>query len=290
MYPAPFEYHRPENLLEAIALMGEFGDDGMLMAGGQTLIPRLKRRLETRGQLIDIRLLDGISGIRREQTALIIGGTTTHGVIERSELVRTTLPVLGRTASLIGDIAVRNLGTIGGNLASVDPHADWPALVLAFGSDIVLANPQGEKRIPAGEFFRNRGVSALDATDIITSVRFRIQPAHTGAAYVRQTHPASGFAMCGVAALVTLDEKGAIGRARLAITGVADPPARARAVERALIGRQPDAGTIRSVARLAADGLTLLDDDIASADYKAHLARVYTHRALQQATAGALGH
>jgi len=289
MHPGAFEYHRPDTLGEAIALMGEFGDDGMLIAGGQSLIPRMKQRLATPRQLIDIRLLDGISGIRREQNALIVGATSTHGAIERSELVRTTVPILARTAGLIGDVAVRNLGTIGGNLAQADARADWPALVLAFGSDIVLANPQGEKRVPAGEFFRGPGLTALEATDIITSVRFFIQPAHTGAAYARHAHPASRFALCAVAVLVTLDETGAIGRTRIAVTGAGPVPVRVRAVERALIGRRPDAATIGSAIRNATDSLELEDDARASADYKAQLVRVYMERALRQAMTEAGG-
>jgi carbon-monoxide dehydrogenase medium subunit len=287
MYPGALEYHRPEDMAEAIAMMGEFGDEGRLIAGGQSLVPRLRqRRLEVRS-LIDIRRITSLGGIRRERDALIIGATATHASVERSGLVAETFPELARVAGIIGDRAVRSLGTLGGSLAEATPHADWAAVVMAFGSDVVVANPQGEKRIPPGEFFRAGRVTSLEATDLITSIRFRIQPQHTGVAYVRQVDPASGWAVCGVAALVTLDENGAIGRARIAITGVGPVPVRLKSVERALVGRPPEAASLRSAASRADEDLELADDGRSSAAYRANLARVWTDRALRRATAAA---
>jgi carbon-monoxide dehydrogenase medium subunit len=283
MYAAPFEYHRPDSLAEAIALLGEFGDDGKLIAGGHSLVPLLRLRFARPQHLIDIRKLPALAAIREEREALIIGASVTHATVEKSEVVRARLPVLAEAAGMIGDPAVRNMGTIGGSLAHADPNADWPAMVLAFGADIVVANPQGEKRIPAGEFFKGLLTTALEATDIITGVRFPLQPQRTGCAYVKYPHPASRFAVCGVAALITLDERGAISRARVALTGIGPTATRRTAVEDALTGKRPDADAIRGASRLAASGLELHADPMGSEEYKANLARVFTERALGRA-------
>jgi carbon-monoxide dehydrogenase medium subunit len=283
MYAAPFEYHRPESLAEAIALLGEFGDDGKLIAGGHSLVPLLKLRFTRPQHLIDIRRLPALAAIREERDALIIGASVTHATVEKSAVVRAKLPVLAEAAGMIGDPAVRNMGTIGGSLAHADPNADWPAIVLAFGADIVIANPQGEKRVPAGEFFKGLMTTALETTDIITGVRFPLQPQRTGSAYVKYPHPASRFAVCGVATLITLDDRGTISRARVAMTGIGPTATRRIAVEEALTGKRPDPAVIKAAAQHAADGLELHADPMGSAEYKANLARVFTERALSRA-------
>jgi len=285
MYAEDFEYHRPDDLAEAIAMMGEFGDEGRVLAGGQSLVLRLRRRRLAIRHLIDIRRVRSIEGIRRDRDALVIGATATHASVGRSDVVAETFPVLAQVVAVIGDPAVRSLGTLGGSLADAAPNADWPAVVMAFGSDVVIANPQGEKRIPPGEFFRSGRLTSLEATDLITSVRFRIQPRHTGVAYVKQADPASGWARCGVAALVTLDENGAISRARIAITGMGPVPVRLKVAERALAGQTPGAGVIRAAAELAAEDLDLRDGPAGRAAYLENLARVWTDRALRRAIA-----
>jgi CO/xanthine dehydrogenase FAD-binding subunit len=288
MYPGPLEYHRPDDLAEAIAMMGEFGDEGRVIAGGQSLLARLRQRRVPVRYLIDIRRIGRICGVRRERDAVVIGAAATHALIERSAVVAETFPVLARVAGVIGDPAIRSLGTLGGSLAEAAPHADWPAVVLAFGSDVVVANPQGEKRIPAGEYFTSGRQTSLEATDLITSVRFRIQPQQTGVAYVKQPEPASGWALCGVAALVTLDENGAIGRARVAITGMGPVPIRLKSVERSLIGRPPDAAALRAAAARADEDIEMEDGEAGTVAYRANLARVWTDRALRTAVAATI--
>jgi carbon-monoxide dehydrogenase medium subunit len=283
MNPDPIEYHRPEDMAEAIAMMGEFGDEGRLIAGGQSLLLRLRRRQIEVRHLIDIRRIESIGGIRQDRDALVIGGTATHARIIASSLVRETFPVLSQAAGTIGDPAMRTLGTIAGSLAEAAPNADWPAVVMAFGSDVVVANPQGEMRIPPGEFFRSGRLTSLEATDLITSVRFRIQPRDTGVAYVKQLDPATGWATCGVAALVTLDENGAVGRARIAITGMAPVPVRLKRVERSLIGHEPATAAIRAASARADEDLELADGPGGTVAYRANLARVWTERALRRA-------
>lgn len=287
MYAAPFEYHRPDSLAEAIALLGEFGDDGKLIAGGHSLVPLLRARFARPQHLIDIRRLPGLAGIREERDGLIIGGATTHGMIERSPIVRSRMPVLAEAAGMVGDPAVRNMGTIGGSLAQADPSGDWPPLVVAFGADVVVANPQGERRIPAGDFFRGLLTTALEATDIITSVRFRIPPARTGAAYEKYPHHGSRYAVCGVAALLSLDEEGAIGRARIAVTGYGPVVVRARAAEDALTGRTPTEESAAAAAARGASAMEVRADVLGSEEFKRNLAAVCIRRAVMSAASRA---
>jgi len=283
----PFEYHRPEDLGEAIALLGEFGEDGRLIAGGQGLIPLLKRRLIRVLHLIDIRELGGLSAIRRDRVALVIGGTATHTAIEASDLVRSMLPVLSEVASSVGDRADRNMGTVGGSLAHRTAHADWGTAVITFGADIVVANLQGEKRVPAAEFFRARPNPVLEATDVVTSVRFRLPPPRTGGAYERLSDPDSGFATIGAAALVTLDTEGLVVQARVGLGGLSGSPVRAVAVERRLAGSLPDEPMIEAAAALAVEGLAVDSPPGQPAAQRVEIARGLVEQALRRAVAGA---
>ncbi|MCI0433167.1 MAG: xanthine dehydrogenase family protein subunit M [Gemmatimonadetes bacterium] len=241
---SPFEYHRPNDVAEAIALLGELGDDALLIAGGQNLVPLMRSGGVTPRHLIDIRRIVALSRIREERHAIVIGAATTHTSVVRSDVIRQRLPVVSEVAELAGDPAVRNIGTIGGNLAQADRSSDWPAVVLALGADIAIAGAQGERRVPAASFFRGPFGTALEPAEMITSIRFRMPPARTGSAYVKEADPATGFAFCGVAAMLTLDETGIIGSARIAITVRGQLLVRATAAESALAGLRPSAETI----------------------------------------------
>jgi carbon-monoxide dehydrogenase medium subunit len=283
MYAAPFEYHRPANLQEAIALLGELGDDARLIAGGHSLVPLLRMRLAQPEHLIDIRRVQSIRRFRDEREALVVGAGVTHAMIERAELVRSRMPILAEVAGLMGDPATRNMGTIGGNLAHADPASDWPAVTLALGADVAVAGAQGERRIAAGAFSRGLLITALEPTEMITSIRFPAPPPRTGSAYAKHPHPASRFALCGVAALITLDDAGRMSRARIAITGLGQTPARANAAETALLHEKPEAETIRRASDLASEGLDLIADANGSIAWKAQLARAYTRYAIARA-------
>jgi carbon-monoxide dehydrogenase medium subunit len=283
MYAAPFEYHRPANLQEAIALLGELGDDARLIAGGHSLVPLLRMRLAQPDHLIDIRRVQSIRRFRDEREALVVGAGVTHAMIERAELVRSRMPILAEVAGLMGDPATRNMGTIGGNLAHADPASDWPAVTLALGADVAVAGAQGERRIAAGAFSRGLLITALEPTEMITSIRFPAPPPRTGSAYAKHPHPASRFALCGVAALITLDDAGRMSRARIAITGLGQTPARANAAETALLHEKPEAETIRRASDLASEGLDLIADANGSIAWKAQLARAYTRYAIARA-------
>jgi carbon-monoxide dehydrogenase medium subunit len=283
VHASPFEYHRPANLAEAIALLGELGDDAKVIAGGQSLVPLLCMRFAQPRHLIDIRRIGSIGRIREERDALVVGAAVTHATIERSALVRSRMPILSEVAGMIGDPAVRNMGTIGGNLALADPASDWPAVTLALGADVAVAGAQGERRIAASRFSRGLLVTAIEPTEMMTSIRFPVPPLRTGSAYAKHAHPASRFAICGVAALITLDDAGLISRARIAITGLGQTPGRAAAAEEALLYRRPEAAVIEAAAALAANGLDLRADANGTVAYKSQLARVHTRRAIARA-------
>ncbi|MEJ2010470.1 MAG: xanthine dehydrogenase family protein subunit M, partial [Acidobacteriota bacterium] len=237
MIPEPFEYHVPRTLEEAAQLIAQFGDDGKVLAGGHSLLPLMKLRLASPRHLVDIARLDGLRYINEKDTNVEIGALTTHYRIESSSLLKEKCPLLPQTAKAIGDVQVRNKGTIGGSLAHADPAADWPATALALEAELKAVSASGERWIPASKFFVDLMTTSLNPGEILTAVRFPELPARTGDAYVKHPHPASGFAVAGVAARVTLNEKGAVATAKIGITGVGMTAYRASAVENAIQGK-----------------------------------------------------
>jgi aerobic carbon-monoxide dehydrogenase medium subunit len=289
MIPEPFEYHAPKSLEEAARLAAQFGDDGKLLAGGHSLVPMMKLRLAAPKHLIDIGHLDGLRYIREQDGKIEIGALTTHFQIESSSLLKEKCPMLPEAAREIGDVQIRNKGTLGGSLAHSDPAADWPAVAVALDAEMKGTTTSGERWIPASEFLVDLLVTALVPGEILTALRFPALPARAGDAYAKHRHPASGFAVAGVAARVELDEKGSIQGARVGITGVSTKAYRAAAVESALPGKSPSARNLERAAAHAVEGIDVNGDLYASAEYRAHLARVYTRRALALAVERAGG-
>ena len=288
MIAAEFEYVAPSSLDEAIALLGQLGGDAKLLAGGHSLIPIMKLRLARPSHVIDLRRLSAdLSYIREEDGAIAIGALATHHSLETSELLKAKLPIVSETAAVIGDVQVRNRGTIGGSLAHSDPAADYPAAILALEAQIIAKGPQGERAIAAADFFTDTFQSALLPGEILTGVRIARHGPHTGWAYAKVHHPASGYAVVGVAASLSLDEQGAIRNARVGITGLGPKAFRATAVEKKLEKKKAEAGVLQAAAAQAAKGVEPLSDLHASAEYRAHLARVHTRRALERALASA---
>lgn len=283
MYPAPFEYHRPGSVEEAVALLGAH-DDAKLLAGGHSLIPLLKLRFAQPGHLIDVRRIPGLAGIGQTDGAIVIGAATTHAALARSELLARLLPIVPEAASQIGDPQVRNMGTIGGSLAHGDPAADLPAVMLATDAELTAVGPNGSRVIPAGAFFIDLLTTALEPTEILTQVRIPLPASGTGGAYEKYPHPASRYALVGVAAMLTVAD-GAITRARVAITGVGTRAMREGAVERALTGQRPSDALFASAAEHAAEGVELRADVLGSAEWRRSLAVAYTRRALARAAA-----
>jgi carbon-monoxide dehydrogenase medium subunit len=282
MIPAPFDYHRPTTVAEALQLLGEHGDDAKLLAGGHSLIPLMKLRLAQPGHLVDLGRVAELRGVREENGAIVIGAMTTHHEVEASGLLRAKCPLLAETASYVGDVQVRNRGTIGGSAAHADPAGDYPAALLALEAEFIAQNADGERTIPAGEFFVGMLATALAPGEILTGIRIPAAPAGTGASYQKFAQKASGFAICGVAALIA-QSKGQCVRARVAVTGVAPSAYRATAVEHALEGNSLSAESIRAAAAHAADGVEPLGDIHASPDFRKELACVYARRAIEAA-------
>ncbi|MBI4610234.1 MAG: xanthine dehydrogenase family protein subunit M [Candidatus Rokubacteria bacterium] len=287
MYPAEFDYHTPSTVQEAISLLGRFKDDAKLLAGGHSLVPMMKLRLAQPKHLVDLRKVPGLSGIREDGGSLVIGALTTHYQVESSALLKQKCPLLPETAGQIGDPQVRNLGTVGGSLAHADPASDYPGAVIALGADLVAEGPKGRRTIKADDFFKGLLTTALQPDEILVEVRFPGWPAGTGMCYMKFPHPASRFAVVGVAAVVSVDGKGTCAKAGVGVTGAGTKAVRAKGVEAALSGKALDATTIQAAADKAPDGVDVQADLQGSVEYKTHLLKVYCRRALEAAVARA---
>ncbi len=287
MIPANFDYIAAKSLDEALSLLAHHKDDAKILAGGHSLLPALKLRLAQPKVLIDIGRIKDLAYIREQGGQIHIGAMTTHFQIETSDLLRHACPLLPETATNLGDLQVRNKGTMGGSLAHADPAADWPAAVLALGAEIVAASPKGERVIKAEDFFVELFTTALHPHEVLKEIRFAAPKGRVGQAYVKFRHPASGFAVVGVAASLTLDGSGKCQSAGVGVTGVSPKPYRAAAVEAGLKGKTLDAKTLADAAAHAADGVRTNSDLFATGEYRQHLAQVYTRRALETAVSRA---
>jgi carbon-monoxide dehydrogenase medium subunit len=243
----------------------------------------MKLRLAQPQLLIDIGRIKDLSYIREEGNQIRIGAMTTHYQIESSERLRQICPILPACAAQIGDVQVRNRGTIGGSLAHADPAADWPAVIIALNAEMVAVNGKGERVIKADDFFLDMLTTALEPSEILSEIRIPAPKGKFGQSYLKVPQPASGFAVVGVAVHLTRDAAGACDAASIAITGVTSKAYRASAVEAALKGKTFDDAAIRDAASHATDGVDANGDIYASADYRKHLAAVYTRRAIEAA-------
>jgi aerobic carbon-monoxide dehydrogenase medium subunit len=287
MIPAQFDYLTPATLDEAISLLGERPDDAKILAGGHSLIPAMKMRLAMPQVLIDIGRIKDLSYIREEDGQIRIGAMTTHYQIESSDRLRDICPILPECAAQIGDVQVRNKGTIGGSLAHSDPAADWPAAVIALKAEIVAASAKGDRVIKIDDFFVDMLTTQLEPGEILREIRIPAPGGKYGQAYQKMAQPASGFAVVGVAVHLALDKGGACESASVGITGVASKAYRASGVENALKGSALDEQTIARAAAAAADGVSINGDLYASESYRTHLAKVYARRAIQAAASRA---
>ncbi len=279
MIPAAFEYFAPATVKEAIGLLEKHGDDAKVLAGGHSLLPIMKFRLAQPKVVVDIGRIPGLDGIAVADDRITIGALATHDAVEHSAALKEKCPLLPETAAVIGDMQVRNRGTIGGSLAHSDPAADYPGAVLALDAEIVATGPKGARTIAAQKFFVDMLTTALQPTEIITEVRVPVLAKGTASAYMKHPHPASGYAVVGVAVVLTTSG-GKVQRATIGINGVSGKAYRASAVEKALQGQALDETTVAAAAAHAADGVDVQSDLYASAEFRAHLASVYTKRAV----------
>ncbi len=278
MIPANFDYESPRTLSEALDLLAS-RQEAKILAGGHSLLPAMKLRLAQPALLVDIGRIGGLSYIRESGDRIAIGAMTTHAEVASSKVLLRSSPLLAQAASHIGDTQVRNRGTIGGSLAQSHPAADYPAAVLALDAEIIAHSRSGERVIPATKLFTGMFSTALRSDEIITEVRVP-RTTGEGVTYKKFHHPASGYAVVGVA--VRLKTSGAkIESAAVGITGVAEHAYRATAVENALRGKL--ASAIADAAAHAAQGVEVLGDYYASAEYRTHLVTVMVRRTLEQA-------
>jgi carbon-monoxide dehydrogenase medium subunit len=281
MIPAQFDYLAPQTLDEAVRLLGEHADEAKILAGGHSLIPAMKLRLAMPQILIDLGRIRDLSYIREEGDQIRIGAMTTYYEIESSERLREICPLLPETAAQIGDVQVRNKGTIGGSLAHSDPAADLPAAIIALGAEMVAVGANGERVIKADDFFVDLMTTALEPGEILREIRVPVPESGSLQAYAKMPQPASGFAVVGVAVNITRDQGGVCRAAGIGVTGVASKAYRATASENVLVGKSLDEQAIDAAAAAITDGVSVNGDLFASEEFRKHLAEVYARRALR---------
>ena len=282
MFPSPFDYAAASSVEEAVSLLQQHGEDAKLLAGGHSLLPMMKLRLAAPSVLIDIGRIPALAGVQTNGT-ISLGPTTTYTTVMDSEELARLCPLLAETAAQVGDMQVRNRGTVGGSVAHADPASDMPAAMLALDATFTARGPGGERSIAAADFFQGLFMTALQPDEVLTRISIARPPQGAGMAYEKFRNPASGYAIVGVAALAVPSGDGTLSDVRMAITGAGTQPVRATAVEEALRGKAADDAALAAAAEHAAEGLQLMSDIHASEDYRAHLTRVFTRRALKLA-------
>ncbi|HEX6202055.1 MAG TPA: xanthine dehydrogenase family protein subunit M, partial [Thermoanaerobaculia bacterium] len=280
MIPSSFDYHAPGDLAEAVALLGRLGDDAKVLSGGQSLLPLLKLRLGAAGHLVDINRIPGLEYVREEGGVVRIGGRTREAAVERSKLIRTKLPLLADAAAVVADPLVRNLATLGGNLAHGDPANDHPAAMLALRAEVVVTGPDGERTIPIDDFFTGLFQTALAPAEILTEIRIPLPPAGSGGAYVKLERKVGDFATAAAAVQLSLGGDGSVTAAGIALTNAGPKPSRAADAEAFLVGGAATPERFAEAARLAAAAAQPSADRRGSVEYKREMARVLTTRAL----------
>lgn len=279
MIPQTFEYAVPKSLDEALGLIA---DGAKPLSGGMSLVPMMKLRLAAPERLVDLARLKELSYIHERNGQVHVGATTTHYEVESSATAGTHCPLLAETAAHIGDVQVRNMGTMGGSVAHADPSADYPAALQALDAQIVLQSASGERTVSAADFFVDTFTTALEPGEIVREVIVPVEAADTGVTYQKVLQPASGFAIVGIAVRVR-KSGGKVSFARIGVTGLSNCSYRAAAAEKALEGTAGSEADIQAAAALVTQGADVNSDLHASAEYRAHLAAVHTARALRVA-------
>ncbi len=280
MIPVAFDYEVADSVDHAIQLLGQHGEDSKLIAGGHSLIPIMRLRLAAPSVLIDLDRLEDLRYVRDEGDHLAIGALTRHRDVHNNELVQEHCGIVGYTAGLLGDPSVQHRGTIGGTLAHGDPAGDMPAVISALEGTLVIQGPNGERTVPASDFFQDYLFTDLEPDEVVTEVRVPKLDQNTGWSYKKFSRRSQDWAIVGVAAVVQ-KSNGNIDSARIGLTSMGSTPIRASTVEEALSGASPDG--IAEAAEYAAEGTAPSSDDAASAEFRKHLARVWTRRAVEEA-------
>jgi len=286
MYPDEFDYERPETVEEATEILSE-NPEAEVLAGGHSLLPTMKSGLASPDLLVDISRIDSMQGIDHEDGTVSIGGLTNYATVDESDAVRENVEVFAEAAHAVGDVQVRNRGTVGGNLAHADPASDLPAAALAADATMVVQGPDGERRVDADDFFFGMYATDVNEDELLTRVEFPARPEATGA-YAKKPSPSSGYAMVGVAVSLTVDA-GLVEDVGVAANGIMDHGVRLDPVEDALVRTNPSVETVAAAAANATDDLDemmMMDDLQASAEFRAQLLETYAERAIRDAATG----
>lgn len=282
MIPRVFDYFDPGSFGEAVDLLGKYGEDAKVMAGGQSLLPMMKLRVVSPAVIVDLCRIPDLAYIREDNGCLRIGALTTHYMLHTSDLIQTKLPILADAARVVGDPLVRNLGTMGGSAAHAAHNADYPAVLVALEAEMCMAGPKGERKVGARDFFQDVFTTALGADEILTEVRIPVEePVETGA-YLKLSRRGTDFAIVGVAAVLRRQEKQCKG-GRIVLSGVGPVPVRADEAARLLDGAQLDPDLLQTVGETAASHLDPPSDVQADAQYRLEAAKVFVRRTLEMA-------
>jgi carbon-monoxide dehydrogenase medium subunit len=287
MKSAPFDYVAPDSLDEVLGLLDQVGEDGKILAGGQSLMPLLALRMSRFDQLIDVNGVAELRGIFQTGAHIVIGAATTQSAVPRNGDIAAMLPIAAEATALIGHFQIRNRGTVGGSIAFADPAAEWPALALALDAEAEVANTRGRRLVPIDELLESAWVTTLAPDDLLVSVRIPVPAPRTGAAIAEIARRHGDFALVGVVASVTLDPDGSVSRARVVVFGLAQRAARVGGLEAELSGRPRDDASMLALARRHAESLDAVSDTQASASYRRAVAGPLIARALRQAFARA---
>lgn len=288
MIPAPFEYEAPSTLQEALALLEEHGDDAKILAGGHSLIPMMKLRFAEPEMLIDINNIPGLSYIKEENGHLQIGALTREVDLEHSDLIASKFPIFTDASKLIADPQVRNMGTLGGNVAHGDAANDHPAVMLALNATIEITGQEGKRTVSIDDFFKGFYMTAIEANEILTAIHIPLPADGTGNAYHKLERKVGDYATAGVAVQLTLDKEGVVTYAGIGLTNVNPTPLRAARSEQALLGKKLTEETIAQAAQFAAEDCNPSKDLRGDVEYKRAMVGVITKRIIQKAAERAL--
>lgn len=287
MKPAPFEYHVPDSVADAVGLLAEHADECKVLAGGQSLVPMLALRLTRFEHIVDLNRVDELAGVSRTNGTLRVGAMTRQRAVERDPGVAAVVPLLAAAVPFIGHSQIRNRGTIGGSIAHADPASELPAVALALGAELEIASAAATRRVPATEFFEGTWTTCLADDELLVAVHFPVWEGRCGFAFEEVARRSGDFALAGVATAVEVDDDGIVQRAALGLLGMGGTPLRPLAAEAAIVGRAPNASDLDEIATLAVSDLDPPDDVHGSSAYRrrigAHLVRRTLARAIEEA-------
>lgn len=282
MKPPRFSYLAPETVQEVVAALAEHGPEAKILAGGQSLIPLLSFRLARPTALVDVNRVTGLDYLRWDDGEVRIGALTRHRAVEQDAETSRRCAMVLEALSVVGHVAIRNRGTVGGSMAHADPAAEWPALAVALGAELTITGPSGSRRLTAEDFFLGFMTTALAPDEMLTEIRLPLPPPGAGTAFVEFARRHGDYAQAGACAALQLGSSGVEG-AQIGLLGVGMTPLRAVSAEQALVGEAPGPEVFARAAQLAAETMEPLDDVHADADYKRHLGTVMVERALAKA-------